>query len=155
MMIRSRPLGRGIRMQFHRRAPGPPSRAHRILRYRDRGMWRSLNTDDAVSHGDHERLELRMRAELGQDVDHMGALRLDRDVQLYGDLAVRATVGQRLEHLALARGQLVRKLPPYRGTLPLPPRLPQDLDKLAGVDQRTAGGDGADGIDDLADRGRL
>src|SRR5260221_10028563 len=112
MMIRSPPFRCGIRTEFHVPAAGPPSYRLTILRYRDRGMWRSLNTDDAVAHRDHERLKLRVRAQLGEDVDHVGALRLDRDVQLHGDLAVRPAVGQGLEHLALARGQLLGQLPP-------------------------------------------
>jgi hypothetical protein len=127
-----------MRTQFHSRARGPPSHTHWILRYCDRGMWRSLNTDDAVSHRYHERLELRVRAKLGEDVDHVGALRLDRDVQLHGDLPVRSAVGQCLQHLPLARGQLGGQLPPNRDALPLPAGLAQDLDQVARVDRPAA-----------------
>src|SRR3712207_9124229 len=44
--------------------------------------------DDAVAHGEHERLQPRMHTELAEDAHDMVAHRADADVEALGDLLV-------------------------------------------------------------------
>ena len=67
---------------------------------------RSPDFDQLVAHREHERLELGVDAELGEDVRDVVALGADGDVQSIRDaLAVKA-LGKQLEHLALTRREL-------------------------------------------------
>src|SRR5690349_24572825 len=58
--------------------------------------------------GDRGGLAAAGDAQLAEDVRHVNAGRLRAYEQLGGDLRVRATLGEQLEHLALALGQAER-----------------------------------------------
>lgn len=59
--------------------------------------------DDALAHGEHERLEPRIHPELAEDAHEVVAHRADTDVELLGDLLVAQAVGERLQD-PLSRG---------------------------------------------------
>jgi hypothetical protein len=77
------------------------------------------------------------------------------EVELAGDLAVRPSAGEELEHLALAGGELRERRRRVRpGSRPADVVLDQAPDDL-GREQRVAGGDGAHGGGELARRRAL
>lgn len=61
--------------------------------------------DDALTQGERQGAHARVDAQLGEEPDGVGVFGLGADAELIGDLAVTVTFGQRLQYLALARGQ--------------------------------------------------
>src|SRR3954454_12478791 len=116
---------------------------------------RLADLDDPVAQGENQRLQLRVDAELAEDVGDVVALSADTDVQPAGDRLVAEPFGHGLQDLALPRRErlergavLVLLLAPVTGE-------PQQGHRLIQGQQCLPGLQPAYGVDYLAELSRL
>ena len=97
-----------------------------------------------VQHGEHAAVVLGAagHAELGEDARDVLLDGVRRDDQRLGDALVRAPLGHQLEHLALARRQLVERIVAAAAA--------EHVRDDRRVERRAAGGDAPDGVGEAA-----
>ena len=103
-----------------------------------------------VAEGEDRGLDTVLEAELGEDAADVGLHRLLADRQVFGDLAVAATLGDQPEHVAFAGRERLQRIRRRRSA-----QRPGEPGEQLGAEAGGAGGGIADGADHVVGRGGL
>src|SRR5262249_52414391 len=104
----------------------------------------AMGSNQALLPGKADRMGAVRRVELAQDVRDVILDRALSQIEPGADIAVAGTLGEQLQHLALALGQLLRLV-----RARAPAKLAQELARHTRLDERLAGMDTTDRVDEL------